>query len=86
MRNHCYTGFFSLTGRGELALLAIYLEASLIRRVDPSDDLHQRAFPGSVLSDKGVNFAGAEIEVYVVHSNGPTEPLRNIFELESRVW
>ena len=43
--------------------LAVERHRAAIRAVDTAEDLDQRRFPGAVLADDGVHFAGADAEV-----------------------
>ena len=51
-----------LLGTCDLSRHAAEADLSGVARIDPSQDLHQRRFPGAVLTHQGVDFAREQLK------------------------
>ena len=70
--------------RRDLDLLAVHDDASLVGRVHPVEDPHQRRLAGAVLPDQRVDLAGAQLQGDVVVGDDAGESLRDVLHHDER--
>src|SRR5688572_11196343 len=64
--------------------LSVEEDLATVRRDQPGENVHQRAFSGTVLADEGMDLAGGYSEFNAVESDGRSETLSDVVELKER--
>ena len=67
---------------GEDDLLTVLKNATSIRLMDPSENLHQGRFSGSILARERMDLAGLEAKVDIVQNFDRSEALADIAKLD----
>ena len=63
---------------------AVDEDAPAVGPVEPVQDVHERRLAGAILSQQGVDLAGADVDRHAVVGDDVAEPLRDVDELNVR--
>src|SRR5262249_19602326 len=77
LMHHRDAGVERVTGRVELDRISPQPDLTLVRPVQPGEDVGQRRLAGAVLAEQRVYLAGSRLEVDVLVRDDSGEPLRD---------
>jgi hypothetical protein len=83
--NQADAEFLGVSHMTNMDLLSIDSDGAFVSLIDATEYLHQRRFPGPVLSDQRNHFARIDRKVDMTQRHHARETFADAFELENRV-